>query len=226
MRFLTAARNVVAETIAGVKTFTSAIVASAGVQLSALWNTNGSLSTDVCVRSGTSLVSGSLHASSKLHQWGPGVGATFVEKAAVYGDGSFLTYRGCGIWLDGDKTGGQLYSNTGGLNFDYGNVREFNVRELGYTYSLKPFGHGTIGDDSGTPGAASRNAPKGRAAVASGASSVVITNTFVTTDCYIGIEWEDLPGLFHKVVPAAGSFTLTLSGNAGANLKFRWFVIR
>lgn len=77
-----------AQTFAGVKTFTSALVASAGIQLASLFNTNGAGSTDVVVQLGTSLADGSVNAGAKLLQLGTGVGGAFVEKWYVLKNGS------------------------------------------------------------------------------------------------------------------------------------------
>ena len=75
--------STLAQTWAGVKTFTGAIIASAGVQLASLWNTNGTGATDVCVKVGTSTADGSVNAGAKLLSVRTGVGGTEVEKAFI-----------------------------------------------------------------------------------------------------------------------------------------------
>lgn len=86
-------------------------------------------------------------------------------------------------------------------------------------------------DTSGTPGNATVTAPKGRAAVASGASTITITTPRVFgTGLYgvgvsqVDIMWEDDPGGHHRVtIPSGGgSFTVTLPAAVGADTKFRW----
>ena len=88
-----------AQTVAGIKTFTSALVASAGIQLALLWNTNGTGASDVCVKVGTSTADGSVNAGAKLLSVRTGVGATEVEYAsltksnlALTGSASFSGY--------------------------------------------------------------------------------------------------------------------------------------
>lgn len=84
-------------------------------------------------------------------------------------------------------------------------------------------------DTSGTPGAASVVAYQGRAAVASGAASVVVTCPFVLGSAaartsHVVVTWEDNPGGHHWVtIPSGGgSFTVTLPAAVGADTKFRW----
>lgn len=78
-------------------------------------------------------------------------------------------------------------------------------------------------DSSGTPGAATINKPTGISAIASGSSTVVITNSLATTTSRILITWLGDHGQARSWVSrAAGSFTVTLSGNASANTSFSW----
>lgn len=72
-------------------------------------------------------------------------------------------------------------------------------------------------DSSGAPGAATINKPAGKVAIALGAASVVVTNSFVTSDSIVlaVVQTADATLTFIKsVVPGAGSFTIT--GNAAA----------
>lgn len=83
-------------------------------------------------------------------------------------------------------------------------------------------------DDSATPGPRTLNAPRGKNTIASGAASVVITNSFVTTNSQILITLEanDVTATSVKsCIPGSGMFTLTVNANATANLKFAWTVI-
>ncbi|HEY1089094.1 MAG TPA: hypothetical protein VGE37_15420, partial [Archangium sp.] len=78
----------IAQTFAGVKTFTSAIIASAGVQVASLWNTNGTGASDVGVKLGVSTADASVNASAKLAQFSTGIGGTEVVKRYVRKDGT------------------------------------------------------------------------------------------------------------------------------------------
>lgn len=107
--------SVIAQVIAGVKTFTSAIVASVGIQLAALWNTNGAGSSDVCLKVGTSTADASVNAGAKLLSVRTGIGGTEVERLALTTSG--MTVQG------GTTTYGRFEVNYGSYNFfevDYG----------------------------------------------------------------------------------------------------------
>jgi hypothetical protein len=87
-------------------------------------------------------------------------------------------------------------------------------------------------DSSGTPGAVTVNKASGRAAIASGASSVVVTNSFVTASSIVHVQLEtSAAGVGGLVaVPGAGSFTVTSVNGTGAatattaNCKFSFIV--
>lgn len=100
-----------------------------------------------------------------------------------------------------------------------------NANEKAYVTALGTLGHpGSIPDASGSPGNATQNGPRGRAALANAASSVTITNNQVTANSFVAVEWETDPGQRHTVTIAAGSFTVTLSGAAAGNKTFRYYV--
>lgn len=87
-------------------------------------------------------------------------------------------------------------------------------------------------DNSGSPGATTISKPSGRAAIASGASSVVVTNTLVTAASVVVVQLEtSAAGIGGLVcVPGAGSFTVTSVDGVGAvtvttaNCKFSFVV--
>lgn len=83
-----------------------------------------------------------------------------------------------------------------------------------------------IPDATSTPGNATQNGPKGRAAVANAASAVTITNSEVDANSFVNITWEDQPTGVHRVSYAAGSFTVTLPSAVGATTKFRWLLVK
>lgn len=68
--------STLAQTFAGVKTFVATIIASAGVQLSALWNTNGTGANDVGVKIG---VSTNAHVNAKVVSFRDQIGGTENE---------------------------------------------------------------------------------------------------------------------------------------------------
>ena len=72
-------------------------------------------------------------------------------------------------------------------------------------------------DASGTPGAATINAVRGRVAIAVGAASVVVTNNLVTATSTVLASLETVNGALTTlllVTPGAG--TITITGNAAA----------
>lgn len=93
---------------------------------------------------------------------------------------------------------------------------------LAVTYSQPTFVKfgkiaGGISDDTGTPGAAVQNTRRGRVAIAAAASSVVVTNSLVTSSSVITATLQTVDATLTQlltVVPGSGSFTIT--GNAAA----------
>jgi hypothetical protein len=81
-------------------------------------------------------------------------------------------------------------------------------------------------DASGSPGAATINKPSGQVAVASGASSVVVTNALVSaTSVVLAVLQDTTDSIQVKgVTPAAGSFTITLTGVTSAARKVGFVV--
>ena len=88
--------SLVAQTFAGVKTFTSTIIASAGIQLSSIWNTNGSGAGEVCVKVGTTTADASVNTSAKLLSACTGMGGTEVEAFHVRKGGGLRPAAGSG----------------------------------------------------------------------------------------------------------------------------------
>lgn len=80
----------IAQTIAGVKTFTALLVASAGIQVASLFNTNGTGASDVVVKVGTSTADGSVNANATLLSARTGVGGTEIEYFRVRKGGVFV----------------------------------------------------------------------------------------------------------------------------------------
>lgn len=83
-------------------------------------------------------------------------------------------------------------------------------------------------DTSASPGAATHPSTKqGRAAIALGASSAVITNALVTASSQIVLTLESADTTLKSIVaiPAAGSFTVTGNANATAAAKFSYSIL-
>lgn len=72
-----------------------------------------------------------------------------------------------------------------------------------------------FGDSSGTPGNVTNNNPRGRVALAAGASTIVVTSTLVTASSLVMTQMRSTDGAATAVVSAiasAGSFTITFNG--------------
>jgi hypothetical protein len=82
--------NLVAQTFAGAKTFVATIIASAGIQVASLFNTNGTGASDVGVKVGVSTADGSVNATAKLLSARTGIGGTEVEKFFVDAQGNIV----------------------------------------------------------------------------------------------------------------------------------------
>lgn len=84
-------------------------------------------------------------------------------------------------------------------------------------------------DDSATPGARTVNKCRGKNAVAAGATTVVITNSFCTATSQVlcTLESVDATALYLRaVVPSGTGFTVTLGPAAAtAAVVFSWIVI-
>jgi hypothetical protein len=80
-------------------------------------------------------------------------------------------------------------------------------------------------DSSGTPGAAIIDRPAGINAIASGATSVTITNSLVASNSRVMVTFHADHGAARWwVTRAVGSFTVNLSAAATANAAFSWEV--
>ncbi len=226
--------STVAQSIAGAKTFLATIVASAGIQVAALFNTNGTGASDVGVKVGSSQAAGSINGGYKPFSIRYGLnGGTEVEQVYfdaygnlflnVQNNGSgtqaLYAYAGSGgkavVHAQGGSAATDLYRGT--LDF------------VGITYTVKSSGQvsqsGT--DSSGSPGAATINKPSGVSAIAGGATTVTITNSLVTTTSRVMLTWYGDLGTQSKqpwVTRSSGSFTVNVGTAPAGAVSFGWEV--
>lgn len=82
-------------------------------------------------------------------------------------------------------------------------------------------------DSSGTPGNVTNTSGSGRAAIAAGATTVVVTSSAVGAGDHVFIQPRAIgtPAMW-SVVTAAGSFTVTVNVAAGATWPFDFVVIK
>lgn len=81
-------------------------------------------------------------------------------------------------------------------------------------------------NSTASPGAATIDKPIGKSAVAAGAASVVITNALVSASSHVMITQHARDATCKELiaVPASGSFTVSGTGAATADLPFSWEV--
>lgn len=216
-----------AQVFAGAKTFLGVIVASAGVQLSALWNTNGTGASDVGVRAGVSTADASVNAAARLLSVRTGIGGSEIEYAAVFknefdvfgsqtiklktslssgnANGAYLTRSGGsgGLGVIGYGSGGRIIYN-GDLEFWADTNANISAgTALGTTNVARLTADGLLAqsgtDSSGSPGAATINKPTGKSAIASSATSVTITNSLVAAGDQVHVTWHGDLGAQSKV---------------------------
>jgi hypothetical protein len=87
---------------------------------------------------------------------------------------------------------------------------------------------GPLTDSSGTPGNATNNSPRGRAAFAAAGTAVVITSSLVTATSQIVCTLETVDATLTQIltaVPGAGAFTVTGNAAATGTPKFSWMVV-
>ena len=82
-------------------------------------------------------------------------------------------------------------------------------------------------DSSGTPGNATANTSSGRCSIAAAGTTVTITNSICTANSkvFATIATNDATALLKNVVPAAGSFIITLNAATTAQTSIDWMVV-
>lgn len=83
-------------------------------------------------------------------------------------------------------------------------------------------------DNSGTPGNTTISKPRGRFAMAAGASAVTVTNTLcaATSTVLLSKASNDATATDFKVVPGAGSFVVTAAAAATGNVVLDFVLIK
>lgn len=235
-----------AQTFAGVKTFLGLIVASAGVQVASIFNTNGTGASDVVVKVGTTVADASVNQSAKLLSIATGLGGTEVESfrfskggiasgadansvlrldgaigAAIEYSNGRVAVNSVGIAMTangGDGASTALAVNTWFSWVGSGN-RLLSLLNQGSTR----WQVGVVGnvfqygtDSTASPGAATIHKPIGKSAIAVGASSVVITNSLVTAASHVIITPHARDATCKEVIAVPGAGTITVSGTANA----------
>lgn len=81
--------------------------------------------------------------------------------------------------------------------------------------------------NTGTVGAVTINKAAGRVNIAAAGTSVVVTNSLVTaaSKVFVVISTADATAVLKNVVPAAGSFTITLNAATTAQTSLDFFVV-
>lgn len=219
--------STVAQTFAGAKTFLARIVATLGITSGAnrldLRSDLGAGASDVCSVVGSTVADASVNGVSALWSARTGIGTgTEIEYLRLEKQSFIVGTSGNSInYLRIRGSGGSVWIGGSGQNLTFEN-------DLGGVY-LRIFSGGRIdqrGTDSGaSPGAATADRPAGVNAIASGATSVTITNNLVAANSRVMVTFHADHGAARWwVTRAAGSFTVTLSAAATANAAFSWEV--
>lgn len=82
--------------------------------------------------------------------------------------------------------------------------------------------------NTATVGAVTINKPAGRVNIASGATSVVVTNNLVTAASHVFVQASQADAnnpVIRSVVPSAGSFTITISTATAADQSYDFVLI-
>lgn len=104
-----------AQVIGGLKTFMAVVVASAGLQLASLFNTNGTVAASVVLKLGTTASNGSVNSTARLAQLTTGIGGTEVAR------GWFTTAgQSDGFQMFGTALASLTMNSTVGIQLAYG----------------------------------------------------------------------------------------------------------
>lgn len=136
-------------------------------------------------------------------------------------------------------TGGATTGNTGTISITSGNASNNNSGNINLTTGTAAGTRGKINFDSagitfpatntagGTTGAQTINKISGTVNFAAAASSLVVTNSLVTTSSIVFavVRTNDATAIIKNVTPAAGSFTIRLNANTTAETSVGFFVI-
>ena len=139
----------------------------------------------------------------------------FGRSVALNSTGSILAV-GANLWEGASGT------NRGGV---YSYLCQSDGMPQRDTFSIKS-SFGTIGDSSASPGNATLNTVSGKSAISLASSSVVITNSFVSSTSMIFITplSLDATATAWKYSVADGSFTITTNAATTADWLFSWIV--
>ncbi len=224
--------NLVAQTFAGAKTFLATIVASAGIQVASLFNTNGTGASDVGVKVGVSTADGSVNSNATLFMVSTGIGGTEVQRLGVRTAGQASGFTLFGVGTNGalvinNSVGTQLVWGANALTFDGSNMTFANsgiggIIRIGDTGAISTRGT----DDSANVGNRTVDKPSGINTLASGATSVTITNSLVpnpaTAKVRLNLSWRGDVGARWWWTQNNGSFTVNVSAAPGSNVSFDW----
>lgn len=252
---LGAAKTISGAILNGITTIAEAVtslVRAVGVSL-VLRSDRGALSADVAVKIGTSVSDGSTHATSEIAGVYTGLGGSEVKVAGFQKQALVFPRTFALKWDNGGGNSWQIEAtpNGGGsgvMRFGNNGSRYMALRFVdGYTetsfgFEVNPTGSAPVTklwgslnpgridqagtDASGSPGAVTIHKPIGKAAIAAGASSVVITNSMVSAGmhCIISPHARDATCKELIAVCSAGAITVSGSANATAPLPFSFEV--
>lgn len=235
--------NLVTSALATLQSVLTNLVYATGATL-VLRSSLGAGSSDIAVKVGTSETDGTVNTSARLFSACTGIGGTEVERAYVNKTSfNLVGHLSSSRFGLEERTGGassqmafrvaaitpMAFDISSGAVWVHYALRFFNaagtveVAQIDTNGELRQSGT----DSSGSPGAATINKPTGKSAIASGATSVVITNSLVAAGDQVFITWHGDLGTQSKipwVTTAAGSFTVNVGTAPGSAVAFCWSV--
>ena len=196
----------------------------------------GAGASDVVAIVGSTAADASVNSTAKLLSARTGIGGTELEKFSVEKLGSIRSANGVFYGAAAGSNRHFTVDDTSFFRF-YDNGHQFTFSSAGVTHvgagavakwslTNEGFESRNGADQSATIGAATSNKPSGINTIASGATSIVITNSLVpnpaTTKVRLNLNWRGDPGGRWWWTQGTGTITITLSAAAPANTSFDW----
>ena len=160
---------------------------------------------------------------------------SIVNGLTITGAGAFLDSTAGGMSIRANNVTGALYFGTGGTTLRWGVESTGNFIPVATdTYTLGKSGNAILGlylsktiTSAGTTGAQTINKATGSVNFAAAATSLVVTNSLVTTSSVIvaTVGTNDTTMKTVNAVAAAGSFTLTANAAATAETRVNFVVL-
>lgn len=205
--------------------------ASNTLQLSDATSSNASLTINRTSSGSTEMISLTDAATSGKMSWenlaSSGFAPAWIFYPKSWSHGTLMTKvttqdnTNAAITVDGRLTNNGALTTQDVFGVATAGTQLLRIGPLG---QIKPAATNTA---AGTTGAQTINKPAGTVNFAAGTSSLVVTNSLVSTSSivYCVVRTADATALIKNVVPGSGSFTINLNANATAETSVGFLVI-